>query len=302
MYHYVRPIKESEFSQIKGLEVVGFQRQITFFENNFEIAGVDFLLNSMNLQKNENKERVILTFDDGLKDHYNHVFPILKDKGIQGLFFPPAKPIIENIVLDVHKIHFILATVKDKSVLVKDVFDKIKEHQSEYEVDEPQNLWKKLAIPNRFDSAEIIFVKRILQRELPQDMRKTIAKELFEKYVSNDERDFSKQLYLSFDEINEMREHGMYFSSHGYSHEWLSYLSYKMLENEIKNSIIFCKRINPDNEQIMCYPYGNFDLRVIEKIKEFNFQAGLTTEVGDAELDESNRFKLKRYDTNDFPQ
>ena len=302
MYHYVRPIKKSEFPHINGLEVSGFQRQITFFKNNFEIAGIDFLLDSINLQKNENKECVVLTFDDGLKDHYNHVFPILKDKDIQGLFFSPAKPIMENIVLDVHKIHFILASVRDKSILVKDVFDKIKEYQIEYEIDEPQNLWKKLAVPNRFDSAEIIFLKRILQRELPYDIRKTITSELFERYVSNDERDFSKQLYLSFDEINEMVESGMYFSSHGYSHEWLSYLSQEMLEKEIKDSVVFCKKVNPDKEQIMCYPYGNFDLMVVEKIKKYNFQAGLTTEVGDAELNENNRFKLKRYDTNDFPQ
>ncbi len=302
MYHYVRPIKESKFSQIKGLEVAGFQKRIAFFGKKFEIAGIDFLLDSINLQKNENKECVILTFDDGLKDHYNHVFPILKDKGIQGLFFPPAKPIIENIVLDVHKIHFILASVRDKSILVNDVFDKIKECQSKYDIDDPQKLWAKVAIPNRFDSAEIIFLKRVLQRELPLDVRKIITKELFEKYVSSDESDFSKQLYLSFDEIKEMTEYGMYFSSHGYSHEWLSYLSQEILEKELKNSIAFCKKINPDKKQIMCYPYGNFDLRVIKKIRELDFQAGLTTVVGDAELNENNRFKLKRYDTNDFIQ
>ena len=50
------------------------------------------------------------------------------------------------------------------------------------------------------------------------------------------------------------------------------------------------------------YPYGNYNSNVIEKISEYNFKAGLTTEVGDAILNHENAFKLKRYDTNDFPQ
>ena len=52
----------------------------------------------------------------------------------------------------------------------------------------------------------------------------------------------------------------------------------------------------------MCYPYGNYNSNVIEKISKYDFKAGLTTEVGDAILNHENAFKLKRYDTNDFPQ
>ena len=34
-----------------------------------------------------------------------------------------------------------------------------------------------------------------------------------------------------FDEIHEMNESGMYFGSHSYSHQWLSYLSPKELDS-----------------------------------------------------------------------
>jgi len=302
MYHYVRPIKKSKFPEIKGLEIESFQKQLSYFEKNFSMGGIDFILNSINLEQNSKLEKVILTFDDGLKDHFKYVFPILKEKNIQGLFFPPAKPIIENKVLDVHKIQFILASVKEKSILVKEIFEKINEMRKEFEIEDPQSLWKKLAISTRFDSAEIMFLKRILQRELPNKIKTNITKELFQKYVSNDEKDFSKQLYLSFDEINEMRENGMYFSSHSYSHEWLSFLSPDELEHEIKKSVKFAKRINPNMEQIMCYPYGDYDSNVIEKIEENNFRVGLTTKIGNAELRNNNRFHLERFDTNDFLQ
>ena len=99
-----------------------------------------------------------------------------------------------------------------------------------------------------------------------------------------------------------MSDEGMYFSSHSYSHEWLGYLEPENLDEEMKKSWKFCKKINPDRQQIMCYPYGNYNTDVIEKILEYNFKAGLTTDVGDAILDNENAFNLRRYDTNDFPQ
>ena len=302
MYHYVRPLKNSEYPEIKGLEVGQFQNQIEFFRKNFHFGDVNILFDSIKSSSIENNDLVFLTFDDGLKDHYNHVFPILKKEKIQGLFFPPAKPIEENIVLDVHKIHFILASVKDKKILVNDIFERIHKFRKNWEIEEPENLWRRLAIPNRFDSGEIIFLKRILQRELPKEVRETVTQELFDKYVTTDEAEFAKKLYLSLEEIKEMSDEGMYFSSHSYSHEWLGYLEPENLDEEMKKSWKFCKKINPDRQQIMCYPYGNYNTDVIEKILEYNFKAGLTTDVGDAILDNENAFNLRRYDTNDFPQ
>ena len=33
---------------------------------------------------------LLLTFDDGYKDHFEFVLPILEEFGIQGSFFPPT--------------------------------------------------------------------------------------------------------------------------------------------------------------------------------------------------------------------
>jgi len=300
MFHYVRPIKYSVYSEIKGLEVTRFKSQIKFFREKFGYQNVDFLFDYTS--KKILNTPVILTFDDGLKDHFKHVYPILKSEKIQGLFFPPAKPILEKIVLDVHKIHFILASKIDKSKIIDEIFEKILYFQKDFELENPSIYWDKLAIPNRFDTGDIIFIKRILQRELPLKVRTAITSYLFEKYVSSNESEFSKELYLSINEINEMRENGMYFSSHSYSHEWLSYLSEQQLDDELQNSMKFCERINPNGKQILCYPYGDFNELVINKAKTLGFLAGLTAQVSDAKLVEKNMFTLSRYDTNDFPQ
>ena len=55
----------------------------------------------------------MLTFDDGYKDHIRYVFPELIKRKIRGLFFPSAKAILENVVMDVDCIHLIIASISD---------------------------------------------------------------------------------------------------------------------------------------------------------------------------------------------
>jgi len=303
MYHYVRPIKQSQYSEIKGLEIKNFLKQLEFFNNNFHFIKTEELLDCIYKNKPIPEKSILLTFDDGLKDHFLHVLPILKKYNIQGSFFPPAKPIEENIVLDVHKIHFILASVPNKQKIIDEIFTLIHKFKDEYELKNPEIYYMNLAVANRFDTKEVIFIKRILQRDLPKQAKKSFTNQLFEQFVTKDEKSFSNDLYLSFDEIHEMKEAGMYFGSHGYAHEWLSYLSEHDLTLEIQKSMNFIHKINKNFDNlIMCYPYGNNDSKTISQLQNNGFKAGFTTKVGDATLDKPNSFLLKRYDTNDFPQ
>lgn len=303
MYHYVRPLKQSKYPEIKGLEVKGFLRQIEYFKNNFNFITIEQLLDCIYEEKQIPKKSILLTFDDGFKDHYLHVFPVLKKYNIQGSFFPPAKPIEEEVVLDVHKIHFILASMPNKQEIINEIFNLINQYKKEFNLQQPEAYYAHLAIPNRFDTKEVIFIKRILQRDLPKHVKEIITDHLFEKFVTTDERLFSKELYLSFEEIQEMNDEGMYFGSHGYSHEWLSYLSENDLSYEISKSLDFIYKINKNHDNlIMCHPYGNYSIQTISKLKKEGFKAGLTTNLGDAILNQSNAFSLQRYDTNDFPQ
>jgi len=303
MYHYVRPLKNSTYPEIKGLEEIGFINQLKYFKKKFEFGGFTEIIHSTYNNTRIGKNKLILTFDDGLKDHYTTVYPILKKMNIKGYFFPPSKPIQEKIVLDVHKIHFILASTSNKQKIVEEIFRFIEKYENAKKIKSPQKYFKELAIPNRFDTKEIIFIKRILQRELPLELRNEITNNLFKKFVTKNEHEFSEKLYMSLEEMKEMSESGMVFGSHGHSHEWLSHINNLKLINEIETSKIFCHKIDSQNdEMIMCYPYGDYNQQVIKEISKRGFKAGLTTKVGDAEISKKSIFKLNRYDTNDFPQ
>ena len=302
MYHYVRNIKNSKYPEIKGLEVEKFINQINYFKKNFRIITVDDLIDSIYSNKQMKDKSILLTFDDGYKDHFTYVNPILKKMEIQGLFFPPLKPIIENIVLDINKIHFILANVKDVKILIDKIFTFLKNNKTD-DLLEPNEYFKKLAVPNRFDSGEVIFVKRILQRELPEKIREQLVNQLFNEYVEDNEKDFSLKLYLTLDEIKQMKENGMYFGAHTYSHYWLSHLSNNELDLELKNSITYYSKINNNKKNwLMCYPHGDYTNDIISILKKHGFKAAMTTKPGEAIVNFENCFKLNRFDTNDFPQ
>ena len=107
---------------------------------------------------------------------------------------------------------------------------------------------------------------------------------------------------MNIDEIKEMKEEGMFFGGHGYSHSWFTSLSSEQLEFEIQKCREFCQKINQSNMMIMCYPYGNFDKNVTKISQDNGFRVGLTTEVGTSVLEKNKSMILPRFDTNDFPQ
>jgi len=303
MYHYVRPIKNSKYPAIKGLELDSFIRQINHLKKKFHILTATEFLDGLINQEKIKKNSILLTFDDGLKDHYSHVHSILKKNQLQGLFFISSEPTLKRKILDVHKIHFILEKNENRNNLVNEIFQAIKKNKEEYDLSSPEEYFSKLSKPNRFDSGDTIFIKRILQRNLPHKLREKIVNDLFIKHVTEDLNSFREELYLSKDEINEMAENGMYFGSHGHSHEWYTQMNEIQLKNELETSFNFCSKINyNENRLIFCYPYGNYNEQVVENVSKMGFVAGLTTDVGDAELVSNCAYTIKRYDTNDFPQ
>ena len=110
MYHYVRPIKESAFPNIKGLELDGFKRQLDYLSSKYYFLTAEDVIDAVTNDKELPKDSCWLTFDDGYKDHFLYVLPELRKRKIQGSFFPPVKPVNERIMLDVNSIHYILAS------------------------------------------------------------------------------------------------------------------------------------------------------------------------------------------------
>jgi hypothetical protein len=230
----------------------------------------------------------------------------LYDKKIQGTFFPPVKAITEHFVLDVNKIHFILAAVDNMNLLLDEIKKLLLQYTQEYALKPYGYYFEKLALDDRFDTKEVIFIKRLLQVELEESLRNKMVNDLFCKFVSNDEQSFGRELYMNEEQLRCMVECGMHVGSHGYDHYWLGSLSKIKQEVEIKKSIEFIQQIGGNiNNWTICYPYGNYNEDTISLLKKYNCRLGFTTVVDVAKiigLDNDERFKIPRLDTNDLPK
>ena len=172
MYHYVRKIKNSSYPKIKGLEIESFKRQLDYLVRHYNIISPQELIdNKISASKNNS---CLLTFDDGLKDHVDYVLDELNKKKLRACFFPSASTIIENKLLDVHAIQFILAVSKNISKLVSDLNSICIENG--YTENDIKKYWNSYTKPknsqvNIGETKEVIYFKRMLQFILPLKLK-----------------------------------------------------------------------------------------------------------------------------------
>ncbi|MEY8338968.1 polysaccharide deacetylase family protein [Lachnospiraceae bacterium 62-35] len=300
MYHYVRDLANSRYPAIKGLDYCLFKQQIEFFQQNFHVITMEMALEAMSggdLPENA----MLLTFDDGYIDHYTFVLPVLMEHNMQGSFFIPGKTFTEDVLLDVNKIHFILASAQENNLLMH-LFRQMDYYRgNEYRYPANDVLFQKYASASRFDTKETVFIKRMLQTVLPESLRNKIAANLFQEFVKIDEKTFARELYMNREQIGMMKKCGMFIGLHGYDHYWLGNLSENEMRQDIEKALdVMGEFINKDS-WVINYPYGSYNAETIEFIRSCGCRMGLTTDVRAADLDQDPPFEIPRLDTNDFP-
>ena len=300
-YHFIRKKRDKFYKNINYLDFERFKRQINNFEKIFNIIGFDDALDILNSKKKYKKPFVMLTFDDGYMDHYDYVLPFLVKKKFKGLFYPFANSLKKGFITDTNKIHFILAKNKKIEKIETEIIDYLKTYTN-YNL-KKINIAKKITYKNRrYDDHKVSFIKRLLQFYLPEKIRYEINDYLFCKHVTKDKLEFNEILYLKKNHLQEMKSNEMHFGSHGASHNYLGFMNNKNQNLEIKNSLIFLKKLFPKEKNFsICYPYGSFNKETIRIIKKYDFKLGLSNSFGSINLlKKNNRYTLPRYDTNDF--
>lgn len=301
MYHYTRDLKHSRYPEIKGLDVKLFREQIAFMKSNFNIVTMEQVLEAISTKEKLPEKALLLTFDDGYADNYTVAMPVLEEYGVQGSFFIPGKTFTTHQLLDVNKIHYVLASANIYN-LVEDLKKEMDYYRGqEFQYVSTEELFAKYAVASRFDIKETVFVKQMLQTVLPEKLRNIISSKLFAKYVGVTEEQLAYELYMSEEQIRTMKRHGMFIGIHGYDHYWLGNLPVEQMEKDISLALDALDEFVDRKQWVMNYPYGNYNKGVLEYISKQGACLGLTTEVRLADVDKDNSLELPRLDCNDFP-
>lgn len=309
MYHYVR--NNEDYSYDSYCRRFGeFESQIDFLSSRFEIVSPGDVEKIEYYLQRDDRSACMLTFDDGYKDHLL-CSKLLKSKDLNGIFFPPINA-INGELLDVNAIHYLIG---ERSIAIDNLLEAIVSQIREKSL--TLKSWKGTTISiddyleqdadGRYDDASTVFVKRLLQRDIRGDSnRRNVILECFNLFSNLSMPEHAKDLYLSTEELKQMRSDGMYFGSHGLTHRWLNTLSLEDQLREISESFEELRRLlvyRPHQDpKVMCYPYGAFNSDTIDILIDQNATYSLIDNGGAASVrsNDSSMQQLNRWDTNDF--
>jgi len=302
MYHYIRDFTNSRYPAIKGLTPERFEGQIDYIEKYYSIIGFKDLLAAKRGEVKLPPRPCILTFDDGLMDHYNEVMPRLMERGVSAMFFPVTEALNRKSLLEVHKLHFILASIDDDMVLLDDLIYYVREHGGMGRSDQLTNDFKSFQNPRRFDSKAIAFIKQQLQHALPLDLRSAVLDALYKKNVDVTENVLASELYLTKYHLKTMVRCGMEVGGHGKTHRWLNHLNNDEQRIELTSSLLMLKEVGAmiGTDWILSYPFSGYNDSTKNLLKEMKCSMALTIGPGLVN-EESDSLQMSRLDTNDLP-
>jgi peptidoglycan/xylan/chitin deacetylase (PgdA/CDA1 family) len=272
MYHYVHdPGDEAEAgSGIPGLPVTHFETQLDELARRHEMIGWPDLHAGLSGEKPPPPSACLLTFDDGLRDHYLNVFPALRSRGLSGLFFALARGPGDGMALG-HKIHFLLARLGVERLREAVWLRLTPEAQAAYARAEERYRANGYA---GGEALEVGVLKSVLQRELSPEAQSLLS-QLFEEHIGP-EAEIAREFYLRRDQITEMAANGMSFGGHSRSHPWLDWVDASCQADEISASAAWLREVEA-GPWAFAYPYGGHSAESPGLLRAHGFAAAFTT-------------------------
>lgn len=299
MYHYVRE-EDERFPSFKFLHVQDFRKQLDYFSENFNILHPDVFKESILTTKKT--DGVILTFDDGLKDHYNYVMPELLKRGLSAIFYIPTGMYDNNKILGVHRLHLLLSKFGSE-VIYHQLIDLVaNEMLSHAHVEEFQKIPYSLQNNDEYTTQ----VKKMMNYFISYEYREQILDKLMDDFFGGDKEVFDS-FYLNKNEIKQMHDAGMVIGSHTKTHPVLSKLSVAEQQVEIHSSFKFLEDVCINLPyKTFCYPYGGFHSFTNDTeniLNDMNCLFSFNVETRDISNDDLQQRPqaLPRYDCNYFP-
>jgi peptidoglycan/xylan/chitin deacetylase (PgdA/CDA1 family) len=294
MYHYVRDQGDNAEagSGIPGMSVRAFETQLDSLSQQHTFVTWPDVRMALQENKPLPSSACLLTFDDGVLDHYINVFRILHDRNISGLFFALDRLADDGLVL-AHKIHFLLPKLGLPG-LREAIWEKLNPAHKE-KFTQAENQYQ-LKYPDTSMDSQINILKAVLQRDLSTEVNPLLS-ELFKMHVGS-EKEMARSYYLNLEQIREMRESDMHFGGHSHNHPWFDWIDAEARTSEIKASAEWLQQFEPEPWGF-AYPYGGLSDDSPDILKQHGFVAAFTTKT---QLTHSNPYFIGRLDGEEMVQ
>ena len=291
-YHYVEDPRP-DFAGIHSCPVKEFERQIAFLSKHFHFVSVPELFFAA--RESANTKMCAITFDDGLKDQWEHAVPILKAHGATATFFVITGT-LAGIVPLAHKIHLISSRMSMEELangFNAFLSRSFPAHKDEYHIPNDRRMTNR----RLHEDALSANVKETLIM-IPHNIRDAFLTETLQELHMN-EADICKHLFMGEDEIRKLEHDGFMIGSHTHRHESLEHKNEQFLGEDVRTSRDVLSRFLSHAPSVISYPHGRINDAMRNVLTDAGFTHGVTIKRREVRSDD-DAFLLPRFDTMDI--
>jgi len=289
MLHDVRPFDKNFFAQRYAQHSFLTEAQ---FLNGVKAVNEN-LIDPISLEENDSlnhEKKIMLTFDDGLKDHLK-VAEILADQGKKAVFFIPFGIIHSGEFITSHLIQFLIAGA-DLTKLSAWLYNELVkldcsiDYINGFSVSRwANNLWDK----------NQIFVTRVLREFREGEDRNKLLMNAMRVFFNYDIHALHENLYLKPADVIEINRMGHTIGSHGWLSCDLRFEDSDVIEHELTASMDALKMIADKNSWIS-FANGGTNKGIESTLKKVGYTCAFGTEHKPISNFSLERFNLPRLD------
>ncbi len=258
-YHRITPDRD-EFLRPNALTPQEFQEQIEGFAKHYEILSLDQLTQLLYEKKQLPKKAIVITLDDGFKENYQYVYPVLKKCHVPATVFLATGYIGANRTLWTHKLRYIFQQTR-----------KVETEMQELGM---------LRLQSKDDKIKARSIAAEKLKKMP-DVEKEVLLEKLSNVLDVDIPDsIGDDTFLSWDEVREMNSDDIMFGAHTVNHPILTRVSLQEATLEICQSKSDIEEKTGQKVTSFAYPNGghrDFNRQIADIIKNSGFSCAVST-------------------------
>lgn len=214
-----------------------FEGQLQFLDQEFDVVAPGDLEAVVRARRGR---YVLLTFDDGYRDTFDYAFPILKRHGLPATFFLTTGFIDDGRIAWWDEISWMVEASPRSELRVPDWFD---------------------------DALSLVGDERTRTATTLINLHKRLSREHADAFVdavadataTGRHPDQSRDHWMTWDQVRELRSAGMYIGGHSVSHPLLARLPRDEQEREIVGCKLRLETELGERMRYFSYPYGGIN-------------------------------------------
>jgi len=213
-----------------------FEQDLNFFCQHYQPISIQELDKIIQQRKPIDTPVFHLTFDDGLREIYEEVLPILQKKKVPATVFINTDFVDNKALFYRYKVSLIVNVLKEWN-------------EEGYIIKRTEN---PLFFPFSRKKDLIDYLYLLSHKDMDYiDKTCQVVGVNVKAYLK------IKQPYLSLEEIKELRNHNISIGSHGTNHQWFKHLDQKAQERQIIESFEFMKKELQIQKHYFSFPFSD---------------------------------------------